>query len=76
MIRNWEEIDRFLTARGVRIDKPTLQQTTAGKHANDPRRLSNHFLGTARDYGTHDNINISVALDVGVHCVAAKWHDR
>jgi hypothetical protein len=61
MTRNWEEIDRFLAARGVRIGAPTLGQTTGGKHNSSARHFSNHFVGTARDYGQHDSNACAVA---------------
>ncbi len=50
MIRNWEDIDRYLIALGVRIGQPTLELTTGGGHARGAKHLSFHYLGTARDY--------------------------
>lgn len=55
MLSNWEDIDRFLTDRGVRIGKPTAEQTTGGRHASGNHHYSNHYIGTARDYGEHDS---------------------
>jgi hypothetical protein len=47
LTRNWEEIDRFLSAHGVEIGQPMTAQTVGGKHVS----TSNHYTGTARDYG-------------------------
>src|ERR1035438_8837349 len=58
----WEQIDRYLNARGIRVGTPTLGQTTHGStHAHDNGHYSNHFVGTARDYGIHDSDAYSIA---------------
>ena len=53
----WEEIDRYLTTRGLRVGTPSLTQTTTGKHAAS----SLHYAGTARDYGMHDSDAVAIA---------------
>ena len=57
MFGKWEEIDRFLTARGVRIGKGSTPQTTGGGHTP----TSHHYIGAARDYGKHDSDAEAVA---------------
>jgi hypothetical protein len=57
MIQNWEEVDRFLVQRGVRIGAADLAQTTGGTHA----RSSNHYVGAARDYGAQESDASAVA---------------
>ena len=49
---SWEEIDEFLTKRGVRIGPPTVGQTLGGQHE---KPSSYHYRGLARDYGVHDS---------------------
>jgi hypothetical protein len=47
----WQQIDSYLTARGVRIGRPTIGQTTGGSHTKG----SLHFQRRARDYGDADS---------------------
>jgi hypothetical protein len=53
----WQEIDRYLKTKGVRIGPPTPFQTIGGLHT----RNSYHYLGPARDYGLHDSDASAVA---------------
>ncbi len=47
----WQEIDEFLKRRGVRIGRPTREQTSGGRHSP----TSYHYKGLARDYGLWDS---------------------
>lgn len=51
----WLEIDDYLIAKGLRVGKVTSGQITGGRHAAKHGHLSNHYFGTARDYGVHDS---------------------
>lgn len=55
---SWREIDRYLTARGVRIGAPTVAQTTGGTHADG----SAHYAGLARDYGARSGSDLTGVL--------------
>jgi hypothetical protein len=56
---NWDDLDRFLIAKGLRIGPPKHSQTTGGRHTiavkNGNLRISSHYLGNARDYGGSDS---------------------
>lgn len=47
----WNDLDAFLSARGIRYGAPTLGQTTGGTHVDG----SYHYLGLARDYGSSNS---------------------
>jgi hypothetical protein len=51
----WLEIDDYLIAHGLRVGEATSGQITGGHHAAHHGHLSNHYFGTARDYGVHDS---------------------
>lgn len=50
MTTQWQEIDRYIRAHGIRVGAPTVGQTTGGGHSPG----SYHYKGLARDYGTLD----------------------
>lgn len=52
----WQQIDAYLTSKGVRIGPPTLGQTTGGTHASG----SYHYVGLARDYGASNSDSLGV----------------
>lgn len=74
---DWEELDAYLTAAGVRIGAPTLGGTTGGKHA--PTSFHYKPSCSARDYGqSRANMRaVLVALlpyAVGANCFVVELY--
>jgi hypothetical protein len=61
MRHKWLEIDEYLIAHGLRVGKARSGQITGGRHAAGKGKLSNHYFGTARDYGVHDSDAYAIA---------------
>jgi hypothetical protein len=68
----WLEIDDYLIAKGLHVGKATSVQITGGRHAATHGHLSNHYFGTARDYGIHDSDAYGIARHL--EFVAAQAH--
>jgi hypothetical protein len=69
----WQEIDDYLISKGLRVGKATSGQTTGGGgHAHKSGHFSNHYFGTARDYGVHDSDAYGIARQL--EFIAAQAH--
>ena len=65
MLSNWESIDRYLTKRGLKIGPPRLCQTGGGRHTvkigDGKLKISGHYFGYGRDYGSMDSDVVGIA---------------